>query len=1209
MKMRTLLIVLLASGLLLGVTLALAHPALPAAPQSTLARPAGIDLDVTTISRTPRYQRYEVWYTPQNTPYLRPGTEGDQRWPAPGEAVTFTAHIVNKGTVASGPFDFVWRIDGAGVLSGTHPGLAPGEESTEDVAWVWAHTLDGERLLGEHTVAFVADPEDAIAETYESNNGVEDRTDALSLVLALTPELYAALETPVDPVWPFSAEDWLQKQIAALNAALAASVTPSAPQGATERVRLDGILITAVAPLTDFTVDGGFWMRDDDRYGNAFYHAGPDVSGALLHELGHQLGLIDLYNLDVPLEIPQVLDQQGNPVQMEYWPRFDGLMSDPGIYPIRFAEHTVLALNSNQGYRRGYYGEFLYDLPLTTTVRVLDNQGYPAPDVTLRFYQRASGPNVLGSLHGVIDSIPEITVTTGASGTAALPNLDAGTLITTNTGHTLRANPFGLIDVVGRNAEFLVGIAQGAHEEYFWIDVTTFNLAAWREENVITLTTRVPPPCAPPLGAGQLDGKQVYGNVDLAWAGNPDAVAYNVYQTGGPASTWQRVLTRTTALQVTLPYPFSQRAAGYAVTAISPAERESGFTELYWALRLRNPYDVLLLEEGNRLILDPQNGYALYLQSASGDFFDTLGSFDLHLEYSHFLAPDSLGRVLVSHPGDEYSSRHSVRVLDAEANLLFEFGERGTGPGQFLDPTGVVAWIAPWVPPGDFSQIQGYPGRLLVADSANDRLQAFTFEGNFRSAYTEGLDDPQGLAVLSDGVVVVVDRGHARLRLFDFDGETFTPTQEITADFVAPTHVAAYGPYLVVADEGTHTLKVLHRNGTLLDIYTGPDEADGGLFLMPHGMAVDAFGRIIIADTGNRRVVTLSGALPALPPAGVTLAGPHIGQSGVPYTFTAAVTPPTATLPLTFTWEAAGQTTVAHAVAAYTDAMSYTWPTTGTYGLTVTVANDGGSVVAEHTIIINPEAHVYLPLVLRSYPPGPRINAFYADVAIADPGQTILLTWASYGATGGTLYHLLPTGQIGSWWEVEPSGSMPYTIPTTRRNWDGFSLYVYDEEKNRDIATLTIPLTCPDTWFFEPAPNECPASPPLYSWGAEEPFEHGVMLWVGEEDRIYVLYDDGGITAWDAFVDEWDEGEPVDDPSIVPPSGLYQPIRGFGLVWREQPGVRERLGWATAPEMGYPTAVQGTSRPKYNDTYIRALDGGTWRLGPERSEWEYLPVP
>jgi hypothetical protein len=90
-------------------------------------------------------------------------------------------------------------------------------------------------------------------------------------------------------------------------------------------------------------------------------------------------------------------------------------------------------------------------------------------------------------------------------------------------------------------------------------------------------------------------------------------------------------------------------------------------------------------------------------------------------------------------------------------------------------------------------------------------------------------------------------------------------------------------------------------------------------------------------------------------------------------------------------------------------------------------------------------------------------------------------------------------------------------------------------------------------------------------------------------------------------MDVWDESKPESDPGIVPPVGLYQPVRGFGLVWREEPGVRDRLGWAVDREVGYPTAIQRTSRYKYNATYVKALDGGVWELGPEGSKWRHIP--
>jgi hypothetical protein len=96
---------------------------------------------------------------------------------------------------------------------------------------------------------------------------------------------------------------------------------------------------------------------------------------------------------------------------------------------------------------------------------------------------------------------------------------------------------------------------------------------------------------------------------------------------------------------------------------------------------------------------------------------------------------------------------------------------------------------------------------------------------------------------------------------------------------------------------------------------------------------------------------------------------------------------------------------------------------------------------------------------------------------------------------------------------------------------------------------------------------------------AYQPFERGFMIWLGDRRRIWVAVcctstiPMGG--RWLSFDDAWFAGMPESDPSIVPPNGLYQPVRGFGLVWRtlSDPGsvgsIRDLLGWATAPEQGY----------------------------------------
>jgi len=158
--------------------------------------------------------------------------------------------------------------------------------------------------------------------------------------------------------------------------------------------------------------------------------------------------------------------------------------------------------------------------------------------------------------------------------------------------------------------------------------------------------------------------------------------------------------------------------------------------------------------------------------------------------------------------------------------------------------------------------------RILVADSANHRIQAFDHMGNFLSAYGDApgtllgqLNTPQGLAVDSDGQVIVVDQGNDRLVTLSFDGTNLDLVRVIAASLNQPTDVATFGDYIVVADTGNNTVKVLDAAGTLLSTYTAPRDGYTGPFQWPSGVAVDAMGTIIVADTGNGRVVTLPYAL------------------------------------------------------------------------------------------------------------------------------------------------------------------------------------------------------------------------------------------------------------------------------------------------------------------------------------------------------------
>jgi hypothetical protein len=245
---------------------------------------------------------------------------------------------------------------------------------------------------------------------------------------------------------------------------------------------------------------------------------------------------------------------------------------------------------------------------------------------------------------------------------------------------------------------------------------------------------------------------------------------------------------------------------------------------------------------------------------------------------------------------------------------------------------------------------------------------------------------------------------------------------------------------------------------------------------------------------------------------------------------------------------------------------------------------------------------------------GPIIHFFRAEPEEAAPGDKIVLQWQSDGATEAVLYHILPSGQMpASGWHVAPSGTYTYTVEPGEKNWSDFLLYVLDASERSTGANLRVKLHCTTPWFFSPVPGVCPAAP-IVSAAAEQHFEHGTMVWIKEpwspwvngEGWIIVLYDD--VNDWSIHGDQWKEGQPDHDTELSPPPGLYLPIRGFGLLWRQNPEMRNRLGWAADQEAGFQTTIQHTTRFKYNSIYLSALDGNVWHLGPEFSSWAKIVV-
>lgn len=197
---------------------------------------------------------------------------------------------------------------------------------------------------------------------------------------------------------------------------------------------------------------------------------------------------------------------------------------------------------------------------------------------------------------------------------------------------------------------------------------------------------------------------------------------------------------------------------------------------------------------------------------------------------------------------------------------------------------------------------------------------------------------------------------------------------------------------------------------------------------------------------------------------------------------------------------------------------------------------------------------------------------------------------------------------------VPLSGTLTIATALRDRYYARFSLRVYDDlapEAFAPYAELAVPINCPDTWMAAgPPPDlglwDCPAGPAHVTAGAAQRFERGGMYWLEEPDTILVYGDSGG----KAYVADLPQNQPDTDPTLIPPPGLYQPVRGFGLVWRGLTALgdmRPALGWAVEPEYAYTFSFQCNAAPDLRNEacYVLGPHGLTvWRmLGWSETLW------
>ena len=154
-------------------------------------------------------------------------------------------------------------------------------------------------------------------------------------------------------------------------------------------------------------------------------------------------------------------------------------------------------------------------------------------------------------------------------------------------------------------------------------------------------------------------------------------------------------------------------------------------------------------------------------------------------------------------------------------------------------------------------------GRVLVADRDNNSIRVISADGSTVADYATGLDTPIGLAWATDGRLFVADSGNNRIAVISADGSAVT---DYAIGLNNPQGISlASDGRLFVADSGNSRVAVISADGNTVSTYAGAGEGDAdgsvatALLGQPQGVVI-AGRTVFVADTNNDliRVVDVS---------------------------------------------------------------------------------------------------------------------------------------------------------------------------------------------------------------------------------------------------------------------------------------------------------------------------------------------------------------
>ncbi|MBD3410297.1 MAG: hypothetical protein GF419_08845 [Ignavibacteriales bacterium] len=451
------------------------------------------DLNVLFISRHPKYDRYQIEYESGGyNPFIKPGTENVKHYPDDGETMTYIAHVKNTGGATVDSFKIEWFVDSVLQRTERYGAFYPEQRTTTRLFLPWS-SEEPSYIRCEATAITPA----PVEELTLLNNHIENRTNALGFDFHVEIPMAELYNTWKNKLGSYVIEDWLQFHMITFHRYFAEAAYPALPGGVTERVFIDSVSFNKRGAY-----GGGSGCPDnlwtDGRWGFGYNlewfniisveHEEKGFDPGMMHELGHQLGLVDLYAQDIhgtTFASDFVEPRTGEFPDLTPAANFD----NPAYYynsrspygmmhshmTLQLSDHSAYGLQRNLSKRRGWYGDYTFDFADDYAYRVTKPDGSPVAGYDITIWQR----------EGTIGSTPKFLGKTNPDGVWIFPHQTAEVY----EGGIGVANPFSTREskfpqVVGHNATLFIRVAKGDSVGYAFHDICDFNVAYWEGDTV-----------------------------------------------------------------------------------------------------------------------------------------------------------------------------------------------------------------------------------------------------------------------------------------------------------------------------------------------------------------------------------------------------------------------------------------------------------------------------------------------------------------------------------------------------------------------------------------------------------------------------------------------------------------------------------------------------------------------------------------------------